>query len=166
MAVGPPGRTGRDQLAAARAHLRAHPELTRDVLVIACAQSVPEARLPGACVYPASCAGNLHSSVVELFVRSGVPGVLVASCPPRDCRGREGPRWLLERLYAGREAELQERVDRNRLRVVHASAGEAAEVLAALARFREDLAAKERAAAEANVDLLLECERSAAGESA
>ena len=159
MAVGPPGRTGRDQLAAARAFLREHPEATRDVVVIACANGVPASRLSDAQVYPASCAGNLHSSVVELFVRSGVPGVLVASCPPRDCRGREGPRWLEARLFDGREAELQERVDRRRVRVVHASSGESARLRDALARFRAELAGHPPAAREADVELALECER-------
>jgi ferredoxin len=163
MAVGPPGRSGRDQLARARAWLREHPEATGDVLVIACARSVPPARQPGARCYPVDCAGNLHSSVVELYVRSGVPGVLVASCPPRDCAGREGPRWLEARLFAGREAELQERVDRRRVRVVFASSGEAGALREALERFRADLGAHGRADAEADVDLLLECERGAAG---
>jgi ferredoxin len=161
MAVGPPGHSGRDQLARARAYLHAHGAATRDVIVIACAQSAPPD--PDAQVFPTPCAGNLHSSVVELFIRSGVPGVLVASCPPRDCRGREGPRWLEARLYAEREAELQERVDRRRVRVAYVGAGEVRELRAALARFRTDLAAQQRAVAETNVDLALECERGAAG---
>ena len=161
MAVGPPGRTGRDQLAAARAFLREHPEAMEDVIVVACASGVPANALSGATLYRVSCAGSLHTSVVELLVRSGVPGVLVASCPPRDCRSREGPRWLDARLYAGREAELQERVDRRRVRVV--SSHDAALVRAALARFRADLAVHGRARAEADVDLALECERAAEG---
>jgi ferredoxin len=163
MAVGPPGRTGREQLARARAYLRAHPDAARDVLVIACAQSVPAAQLPDAQIYPTPCAGNLHSSVVELFIRSGVPGVLVASCPPRDCQGREGPRWLEARLFGGREAELQERVDRRRVRIAYVCAGEVGLLRADLARFRADQAAQERAIAESDFDLALECERSAAG---
>ena len=161
MAVGPPGRTGRDQLAAARAFLREHPEATDDVIVVACASGAPASDLPGARLYPVSCAGSLHSSVIELFVRSGVPGVLVASCPPRDCRSREGPRWLDARLYAGREAELQERVDRRRVRVV--SAHDAAVVRAALERFRADLADHGRGPSESELDLVLECERAAEG---
>ncbi|HVN40124.1 MAG TPA: cytochrome b N-terminal domain-containing protein [Myxococcota bacterium] len=161
MAVGPPGRTGRDQLATARDLLREHPEVRDDVIVVACANGVPASALPGSRIYPVSCAGSVHSSVIELFVRSGVPGVLVASCPPRDCRNREGPRWLEARLYAGREAELQERVDRRRVRVV--SARDPALVRAALERFRADLADQGRARAESEVDLALECERAAEG---
>lgn len=162
MAVGPPGRTGREQLAAARSFLAARADATRDVVVIACANGVPASRLAGVQLYPVSCAGNLHSSVVELLIRSGVPGVLVASCPARDCRGREGPRWLEARLFAGREAELQERVDRRRVRVVHVSSAEGAALRDALARFRDELAAHQRADAEADVELERECERSPA----
>jgi coenzyme F420-reducing hydrogenase delta subunit/Pyruvate/2-oxoacid:ferredoxin oxidoreductase delta subunit len=166
MAVGPPGRTGREQLEAARAYVREHPDATRDVILIACANSVQAARLPDAQVYPIPCAGNLHSSVVELFVRSGTAGVLVASCPPRDCHGREGPRWLEARLFGGREAELQERVDRRRVRVVQASAGEVARVREALGSFRRELAQLEAAIAEPHVDLADECEPSARGDAA
>ena len=161
MAVGPPDRTGRDQLAAARAYLHERADARDDVIVVACTHSLSARGLPGATVYPVTCAGSLHSSVVELFVRSGIPGVLVLSCPPRDCRNREGPRWLEARLYAGREAELQERVDRRRVRVV--SARDAALVREALERFRADLAEHGRARAESDVELALECERAAEG---
>jgi ferredoxin/coenzyme F420-reducing hydrogenase delta subunit len=160
MAVGPPGRTGRDQLAAARAWLAAHPSARDDVLVLGCQHSAAGA--PGESAYALPCAGNLHTSVVEWFVRSGVPGVAVVSCPPRDCRGREGPRWLGERLFAGREAELQERVDRRRVRVLHVAARDRRLLHAELARFREDLARLGHAAGEAEVRLDEECERAAA----
>src|SRR3970282_84102 len=71
----------------------------------------------GAPVWPITCAGNLHTSVIELLIRAGVGGVLVVSCPPRDCWSREGPKWLEERVYHDREAELQPRVDRRRVRL-------------------------------------------------
>jgi len=32
-------------------------------------------------------------------------------CPPRDCAGREGPKWLDARLFREREAELQKQID-------------------------------------------------------
>jgi coenzyme F420-reducing hydrogenase delta subunit len=74
------------------------------------------------------------------LIRDGAPGVLVVSCPPRDCWGREGPRWLGQRLYHDREAELKARVDRRRVRVAYASASERLEALAALRAFQADLA--------------------------
>jgi hypothetical protein len=65
--------------------------------------------------------------------------VVVLACPPRDCWHREGPRWLVERAYHGREAELQARVDRRRLRIAYANAGERRAAVAALRLFQQDL---------------------------
>jgi ferredoxin len=161
MAVGPPLRTGRDQLAAARELVRALPAAS-DVVVIACDRG---ARAPlGAPCFAIDCAGNLHTSIVELFVRAGAAGVLVASCPPRDCRNREGPKWLGERLFHDREAELHARVDRTRVRVVHASAREPELLRAALAAFRRELAELAGAEAEKEIELETECEPAPAAE--
>jgi ferredoxin len=169
MGVGPPGRTGRDQLANARAFLAERRPGPADVVVIACDRGAGGAAgrpMDGAPVFAVACAGSLHTSVVELFIRSGVRGVLVATCPPRDCWNREGVAWLDERLYHEREAELQERVDRRRLRVVSASAGESREVLQALRSFHAELGALEGATAEAVVDLEAECETAPSAEEA
>jgi coenzyme F420-reducing hydrogenase delta subunit len=68
--------------------------------------------------YSIDCAGNLHTSVVEILLRGGAGGVLILACPERNCWNREGPRWLGERVYHGREAELQPRVERARVRIV------------------------------------------------
>ncbi|MBK9411459.1 MAG: cytochrome b N-terminal domain-containing protein [Gemmatimonadetes bacterium] len=121
MGVGPVHRTGRDQLVDIRA-------LARDVLDVtgrrqcsspSAARTPPPPQLDllrreGAIIHPVTCSGNLHSSVVELALRGGAAGVILFSCPPRDCRGREGPTWLDARLFHEREAELQARVDRRR----------------------------------------------------
>jgi ferredoxin len=162
MAIGPPGRTGRDQLAAARAFVADRAPAADEVVVIACHQGAG-ARLatesPGAppCL-EIECAGNLHSSVVELLVRSGAGGVLVVACSPRDCRAREGPKWLDARLFHDREAELHARVDRSRVRVVNAGAGESGLLDAELAYFRSEVAARERARAEDAVEIAAECQ--------
>ncbi len=125
MGVGPPGRTGRDQLVVARAFLASSARRPGEVVVVGCAQAVGQsASWPGAAAYPVSCAGNVHTSVIELLLRGGCGGVLVLTCPPRDCWNREGPQWLVERVHHGREAELQARVDRARVRIAEVSAGE------------------------------------------
>jgi len=142
MGVGPPGRTGRDQLAHIRPFI-AGLEPGRTV-VVCCDRGARGWRgaleAEGAVVREVDCAGNLHTSVIELLVRGGAAGVLVIACPPRDCWNREGPRWLSARIYEDREAELQARVDRRRVRVVSANASEASEVLAALRALRADVA--------------------------
>jgi ferredoxin len=140
MGVGPPGRTGRDQLADIRPFIAG---LDAGRTVVVCCdrgargwrESLEE---EGAVVHEVDCAGNLHTSVIELLVRGGAAGVLVIACPPRDCWNREGARWLSERVYDDREAELQARVDRRRVRIASANASETAEAVAALRAFMAD----------------------------
>jgi coenzyme F420-reducing hydrogenase delta subunit len=91
--------------------------------------------------------------VVEYLLRAGAGGVLIVSCPPRDCWNREGPKWLEARLFHEREAELRERVDRRRVRLVYAGLGERGLLRTALATFREEIAALEATAAEPDIDL-------------
>lgn len=143
MGVGPAGRTGRDQVAAARTFLMSADRRPGEVVVIGCEKAAgrwPATIWSGAVPYPMTCAGNLHTSVVELLLRGGCGGVLVLTCPPRDCWHREGPRWLTERVYRGREAELQERVDRARIRVEHVGAGQAGRAREIVASFAREIA--------------------------
>jgi len=158
MGVGPPGRTGRDQLAEARAFLERSPPTPHGVVVLACGRAASGADALGAPTLPVPCAGTLHTSVVELMVRAGWGGVLVVSCPPRDCWNREGAVWLEERLFEGREAELKERVDRRRVRVTYAAEGEILRLAAALSAYRGDVAALGIARAETALDVDAVCE--------
>jgi len=145
MGVGPALRTGRDQLADIRLLARdvLHVTSLPQVLAICCENAAPAQldmlRREGAVVQAVPCSGNLHSSVVELALRGGAAGVIVYSCPPRDCRGREGPKWLEARLYHEREAELQARVDRRRVSTATMVIGDAAATLSAFRAFRESL---------------------------
>lgn len=162
MGVGPPGRTGRDQLTGLRAILAEAPEAGGDVIVLACDRGLgdPSAMWDpdGARLQAIPCAGNLHSSIVEQWLRTGAAGVLVLACPPRDCWNREGPIWARERLFHDREAELHRRVDKDRVRLAYASRGEAGAGRAALAGFREDLAALAREQSLDGVDPIRECD--------
>ena len=168
MGVGPPGRTGRDQLSDVRLRLapavRSAPPDAR--VVVACCAQTPvslRARLvqAGARLHEIPCVGGLHSSVVELLIRNGAGGVMIAGCPPRDCVGREGPKWLEQRLFHDREAELQPRVDRRRVRVVTAAAGLDDATVSAFEAFRRDVVSLALPAAEEAVDLVAECETEA-----
>ena len=157
MGVGPAGRTGRDQLAAVRAFAAERLAEPGAVVVVGCDRSAGRAA-PGAPVFPVTCAGNLHSSTVEYLLRAGAAGVLVVSCPPRDCWSREGVKWLEERLFRGREAELHDRVDRRRVRVVYAAEAEANLVAAALVAFRRDLSLAGAQVRERDPDVARDCE--------
>ena len=164
MGVGPPGRSGRDQLSALRTVT--FPALaSADVLptvAVACAQApaahLAALRAQGAHVHVVPCVGNLHSSVIELFIRKGSPGVITFGCPPRDCVGREGPKWLNERLFNDREAELQPRVDRHRVRTATMAPGDLAGTIAAWEQFRHELATLAPLAPEHDIDLEVLCE--------
>lgn len=154
MGVGPPLRTGRDQLAALREHLETVIGApARPPLAICCENAAPEhielIANHGVEVRRVSCAGNLHSSVIEFALRGGVPGVIVFTCPPRDCRGREGTKWLHERIFNEREAELQPRVDRKRLMVAVMASGDRTGTIRTLQEFLQRIAASRPAAGEA-----------------
>jgi ferredoxin len=162
MGVGPPGRDGRDQLTRVRTFLEERKPGPDDVVLIACAFGAGELgsheEFDGAPVYAVSCTGNLHTSLVEFMVRAGTGGVLIAACPHRDCWNREGPKWAEERLFHGREAELQERVDRDRIRFIQAGAAERGRVAHSLHEFRGWIRARQRAEAEESIEVEMECD--------
>jgi hypothetical protein len=64
---------------------------------------------------------------------------MLGGCPPRDCINREGPKWLHERVYNDREAELQPRVDRRRVRLATFARGDLAGSLAAFDAFAREI---------------------------
>jgi coenzyme F420-reducing hydrogenase delta subunit/NAD-dependent dihydropyrimidine dehydrogenase PreA subunit len=162
MGVGPPGRTGRDQLTMARDFMARESPCPADVVIIGCRRGgggvAAGDRFDGAPVFSVSCAGSLHSSVIELVVRGGAGGVLVLACPKEDCWNREGPTWLEQRLYHEREAELQERVDRRRVLVANLSLSDTARAREQLASFRARIAALAMPEGEGDIDLLRLCD--------
>ncbi len=162
MGVGPPGRTGRTQLQEVKEFLATRNPGPQHVVIVGCTSGTgglaSQRSVEGAMIYPVHCAGSVHTSVIEYLVRSGVAGVLIVACPPRDCWHREGPKWLHERLYNDREAELKPRVDRNRVRVAYAGLGESRIVLQALGEYKKALAELEEAKGEVNIELDVECE--------
>ncbi|MEX2572105.1 MAG: cytochrome b N-terminal domain-containing protein [Gemmatimonadota bacterium] len=161
MVVGPPDRTGRDQLAGVKRFVADRQPGPRDVVIIGCTSGAGGVgafeRFNDALVMPIRCAGSLHTSVVEYLVRAGAGGVMVVSCPAADCRNREGAQWLEARLFHEREAELQARVDRRRVRWVEAGAGERSTVMRGLKDFRQSLPGA--AYPDGEIDLLALCER-------
>jgi ferredoxin len=163
MGVGPPDRTGRDQLAEVKRFLASYSPTGRDLVIIACRNGAgglgDQPLASGLPVLPIDCTGSLHSSVVEYLVRAGVGGVLVLSCPPRDCWHREGPKWLEQRLFHGREAELKERVDRRRVFLAYAGYSERRASARAVAQCLRSVESMEHAArGEREIVLEEECE--------
>lgn len=162
MGVGPPRRTGRDQLPVVKDFITRHDPGAQDVVLVACSRSAAgwsAGEFVGAPVLEVDCVGNAHTSVVEYLVRAGTGGVMVVSCPPRDCWNREGVKWMEARVYDGREAELKDRVDRTRIRVVYAAEAEGAVLAKVLERFRSQIGALDRALSERAIQLDTTCEQ-------
>lgn len=162
MGVGPPNRTGRDQLVEVETFIHRWMPGSGDIVLVACDRGAGGvgrfSEFSGCPVFAWACAGSVHTSVIEYLVRAGAGGVLVIACPPRDCWNREGPRWLEERMFHDREAELRQRVDRRRVRLAFAGEGERGAVQREIEAFREELAALGVSRAEDDIQLKTECE--------
>lgn len=163
MSIGPPGRTGRDQLQRVRRFLDEWEPRADRVVLIPCSRGAGDVghldEFEGALVYPVECIGSLHTSVVEFLVRGGAGGVVVAACPERDCWNREGTKWARQRLFEDREAELQERVDRARVAFVEAGAGERGSLAAHVREFTTAIRRLIPPEPESSVEIDLDCDR-------
>jgi ferredoxin len=141
MVIGPPNRAGGDHLQAVRAFHQAVQPGPTDVVLMACEQGVQAGRLPGPeqGVYPYAlhCSGAMHTSAIEYLLRRGVGGVYVLGCAPRDCVNREGPKWMAQRLFEDREAELHARADKRRVRLGAFARAEWSEALADVQAFQQ-----------------------------
>ncbi len=142
MGVGPAGMTGRDQVKRVRESYGSGDHELRPVAI--CCENAATSHVAslikrGAEIQFVPCAGNIHTSAIELTLRAGVPGVMIYTCPPRDCKGREGPKWLHERMYNDREAELQPRVDRTRVMTGVMAPGDVSGTIEAWDAFTEQL---------------------------
>jgi len=162
MGVGPAGRTGRDQLRATDEFIHQRNPAADNVVLITCSHGLGShpklLSVPGVLPFASGCSGSVHTSVIELLLRSGAGGVFVLTCPGRDCLYREGPQWLHERVYNDREAELQPRVDKRRVRLAGFAASEVDRATEALGAFRFELSELGEAAREQDVKLEFECE--------
>ena len=159
MGVGPPGRTGRDQLARVREYVAHGSCGPGDIVLVACGRSAGRRTRKRRC----AALSRVVRGEPAQFGR-GVPGA--GRCPGRAGRrlpaarllGPGGARWLVERLFNQREAELKERVDRRRVRVVHASAFDRRALAAALDDFSRALARLDAPSGEKRIEVDTECE--------
>lgn len=154
MGVGPAKRTGKDQMSAVKQWFETHQPVGQ-VVVVGCMTSFQDLAYPS--VYSVSCAGSVHTSVLEYILRRGASGVYLLSCPERDCRNREGPKWAHERIYNDREAELQARVDRRRVRTGAFSHTELSQALADINKFVESVGVLDNQSVEEDPEIQLVC---------
>ena len=145
MVVGPPGRGGRDHLLAAQRLVAAAAPGAEDIVLMVCEQGLglepALAQLPHVTVHRLHCAAAVHTSAIEYLLRRGCGGVYALACPMRDCAYREGPKWLQQRLYEDREAELQPRVDKRRVTVGAFGPADLPQALSSIGAFQTYIAA-------------------------
>ena len=91
--------------------------------------------LPGWRALVVPCAGWVHALTVERCQRHGARQVLIAACGDGDCRYREGPTWLRDRLDGLRSPKLRtDKADRSRVHVLALRRGEGARLSTDAAR--------------------------------
>lgn len=159
MAIGPPLRTGRMQLQAIPSWFPSQASQGEKVVVLVCRHNdLSHAewlrQRQNVLLRVTECPGSLHTSVIEHLLRYGAAGVCIVTCPSRNCVNREGPKWLFERLYHQREAELPQRVARQQVCLINAASGERQRVVRELDAFCTRLASH-TAAMPGQVDTLI-----------
>ena len=161
MGIGP-GKTGREELREVEALIEDRAPGPREVVLLACGNGLGAdsalGTMEGVIPCPTGCSGSIHTSALELLLRKGAGGILVLTCPERDCLFREGPKWLRERVWEDREAELRDRVDKRRVTVESFSAREVHRARASLRELLARVRALDEQAAEDEVEIDLECE--------
>jgi ferredoxin/coenzyme F420-reducing hydrogenase delta subunit len=139
LAIGPPGRTARDQLAGARQFVAAAADPARRSLLVACRHNGGltdrlrrrYAEDPAAMLFEVDCAGSLHPGTVSYLGRR-FAGTLIVACPTQNCVYREGTTLAEARILDERRPAVAGQIERLPVRLLEASAGEWAKVAAAI----------------------------------
>jgi coenzyme F420-reducing hydrogenase delta subunit/ferredoxin len=129
---------------ALRRRLREALEASPDAIVVfGCDHGADVSRLAADdTVHPFSliCAGQLPPSFVEYALRDGAAGVVVVACREGGCAFRFGERWTAERLAGTREPHLRASVERERVALVFAGAGDERALQQAIESLRQRIA--------------------------
>jgi ferredoxin len=139
LAIGPPGRTARDQLAEARRLVADLAGAARGTLLVACRHNgglTDRLRSRGVrdrttTLVEVDCAGSLHPGTVSYLGRR-FTGTLVLACPPQNCLYREGADLVEARIVGERRPAVAGQIGRLPVRLLKASLGEWARVVAAI----------------------------------
>jgi ferredoxin len=142
LAIGPPNRSGLDQVAEAKDYALRELQSPGKVVLIACSNNDGAFRkiagyaasTPDIKMYPALCCGTVHTEVIEILLES-CAAVVVAACPERNCYNRDGLLLATLRFYEKRLPFLSKRVDRRRVHSISASAGEVKDALGEIEGF-------------------------------
>jgi ferredoxin len=139
LAIGPPGRTARDQLAAARRLVAALAGTASGTLLVGCRHNgglTDRLRSHSAAertttLVELDCAGTLHPGTVSYLGRR-FAGTLILACPPQNCLYREGSDLAEARILGERPPAVAGQIERLPVRLLKASLGEWSRVVAAI----------------------------------
>ncbi len=142
LAIGPDGRTARDQLASARELVAGAPDARRTTLLLACRNNgALAARLRAWCgerprteCVEVQCAGTLHPGTVS-YLATHFERVMVLACPPQNCLHREGAALADARILLERRPAVPGRLRAQGVEVGHYSTAEWPALVAALLDF-------------------------------
>ena len=129
LAIGPPARTARYQLAVARRLVAGTPDAAHRPLLVACASNGGLARrlhrryADGAAWLDVDCAGTLHPGTVAYLGRH-FADTLIVPCPPQNCVHREGAALAHARIEHERAPSVAGQIARLPVRMLDASMGE------------------------------------------
>ncbi|HEU5322879.1 MAG TPA: hypothetical protein VFX28_18890, partial [Methylomirabilota bacterium] len=136
LAIGPPGRTARDQLAVARQLVASSADPGRRSLLVACRYNggLPDRFTadPATVRFEVDCAGTLHPGTVSYLGRH-FADTQVVTCPPQNCLYREGSTLAGARIVGERAPAVAGQIARLPVRVLHDVAAPGPRWLAALA---------------------------------
>jgi ferredoxin/coenzyme F420-reducing hydrogenase delta subunit len=139
LAIGPPGRTARDQLAGARRFVAGTGEIGQRSLLVSCRQNgglsdrlrSRYASDRAATLFEVDCAGSLHPGTVSYLGRR-FAGTVIVACPTQNCVYREGTTLAEARIVGERRPAVPGQIGRLPVHVLQASTGELAKVSAAI----------------------------------
>lgn len=130
LAIGPPGRTGMNQMESVKTFVNAH-NSAASVVVAACGHNhgmsavLQELEKENEiAVYSVECCGTVHSNVLEELLKV-FKGVFVLGCPEGHCFNRDGFDLLRQRVYHKRVPFLARHIDKNRVALSAFSSAEA-----------------------------------------
>jgi Pyruvate/2-oxoacid:ferredoxin oxidoreductase delta subunit len=131
LAIGPPDRTARHQLASGRQLASGHVGAEGRTLIVPCrnngevsAAAQAHYRADGRTdFFEVDCAGTLHPAAIS-YLAGHFGGTVVLSCPPQNCLHREGAALADARLLGDRKPAIPGRIARQSVRVLHRSMGE------------------------------------------
>ena len=147
--VGPPERSGREQLEQVEEFCRVEfPQPSpEEVTIITCKhngrvpkqwQEFAETR-SGIHLYFADCCGTVHTQVMERLMQD-CGGIFIHACPERNCFNRDGLELLTQRLFYKRVPFLSREIDRRRLEVDASSEQEVEEAMRRAESFNQYIA--------------------------